>query len=63
MGMQHVWEGWVIYTQFRPENLKERGVVEFEGMHGWFALKYEDHTLCVEVCLAQDSFSREILWT
>jgi hypothetical protein len=56
--MQHVWERWIIYTQFQPKNLKERGVVLFEGI----TLKYDDFIHCVEVYLAQDSVSREILW-
>jgi hypothetical protein len=61
--MHHVWESWIIYTQFQPANLKKRGVVEFEDTDGWITLKYEDSTFCVEVYLAQDSVSREILWT
>ena len=61
--MQHVWESWLFYAQFQPENLKERGAVEFEDIDGWITLKYEDSTLCVEVYLAQVSVSREILWT
>ena len=54
-----MWERWIIYTQFQPENLKERGVVEFEGIDGWTTLTYGDSTLCVEVYLAQDCASRE----
>jgi hypothetical protein len=54
--MQHVWESWIIYAQFQLENLKERGVVLFEDITS------DEFIHCVEVYLAQDSVSREILW-
>jgi hypothetical protein len=59
--MYHMWESWIIYTQFQPANLKERGVLEFEDIDGWITLKYEDSTFYVEVYLVRDSVSREIL--
>jgi hypothetical protein len=36
--------GEVDNTRFQPENLKERGILEFKGTRGWIIFKYEDST-------------------